>query len=113
MDTIISKKTNKQKEIIIKKIGISYQKIKFYENNSIMICENDSESEKEKLDYYYKLKDKTDYILIQMDNQLSQVIYNEYLTKKQDSWWIYYYSRSTYYRMKRKAIESFFEWWYA
>lgn len=110
MNTII--RTNKQKELIVKRIGMEYKKIKFYENNSSMICENDSDNLKEKLEYYYNLKEKVDYILTQLDDSLSKVIYNEYLTRKKDSWWIYYYSRSTYYRLRKKAVDIFLEWWY-
>ena len=111
MNTII--KTNKQKELVVKKIGMDYKKIKFYESNSSMICENNSENLKEKLEYYYNLKDNVYYILLQLDDSLSKVIYNEYLTRKKDDWWIYYYSRSTYYRLRKKAINIFLEWWYA
>ena len=41
------------------------------------------------------------------------LIYNEYFSKKVENWWIYYFSRSTYYRLKNKAMNDFLEWWYA
>lgn len=113
MNSVLEKQTNKQKEMILKKIGMNYKKIKFYETNSSVICENDDENLNEKLEYYYNLKAKVDYILIQLDDNLSKMIYNEFLTKKNDCWWIYFYSKSTYYRVKRKAIDTFMEWWYA
>jgi hypothetical protein len=51
--------------------------------------------------------------LLQLDEQLARIIFNEYLTNKVDNWWIYYYSKSTYYRLKNKAMDCFLEWWYA
>lgn len=108
-------KSFKQKDLFIKKIGIEYRKIKYLEGNSLMICEDEEGylSSKKDLKYYNDLKKKIDYILVQMDRNLSRVIYNEYFSNKIDNWWIYYYSKSTYYRLKNKAMDNFLEWWYA
>ena len=51
--------------------------------------------------------------IVAKQERYAKVIYNEYLTRKKDDWWIYYYSRSTYYRLRKKAINIFLEWWYA
>lgn len=112
--TIISK-TFKQKDRIIKQIGMNYKKITY--SNSIVFMVREEETlynQKENIvEYYKELKRKVDYILIHMDEELSKVIYNEYLSTNVKNWWIYYYSKSTYYRMKNKAMDNFLEWWYA
>lgn len=108
-------KNLKQKDLIIKKIGIDYKKIKFLEGNSLMICEEENTYlyAKKDLNYYVDLKNKIEYILMQLDEPLSKFIFNEYFSNKAQNWWIYHYSRSSYYRTKHKAIDSFLEWWYA
>jgi hypothetical protein len=110
----ISKKF-KQKDLIIKKIGIDYRKVRFLELEALVIKEDESGYIENKKDnsYYNELKIKVDYILLQLDEQLARIIFNEYLTNKVDNWWIYYYSKSTYYRLKNKAMDCFLEWWYA
>lgn len=97
----------KQKDNIIKKIGTDYRKTEFLKLNNFSINEN----LEEKRNYYNELKLKVDYILLQLDEELSNLIFNEYLTTRKDNWWIYYYSKSTYYRLKNKAMNSFLEWW--
>lgn len=39
------------------------------------------------------------------DSQL--IIINEYVEQKVDEWWVDYYSRATYYRLKTRALEEF------
>ena len=104
----------KQKNLIIKKIGIDYKKIKNLEGNSLLICEGEEfYLVKKDINYYNDLKNKVDYILLQMEKELSQIIYNEFFSSKMENWWMYYFSRSTYYRLKNKAMDNFLEWWYA
>lgn len=103
----------KQKDEIIKKIGIEYRKVRFLEFNSLTIKEESAGYLEKSSNYYSELKIKVDYILMQMDEQSSKIILNEYLTARTDNWWIYYYSKSTYYRLKNKAMNCFLEWWYA
>ena len=114
MKTIILKQF-KQKDFVMKKIGIEYRKNKFCEFNSLVVKEDESYYLGVKKDegYYTELKMKVDYILLQLEEQLARIIYQEYLVSKVDNWWIYYYSKSTYYRLKNKAMDSFLEWWYA
>lgn len=108
-------KNLKKKEQVVKRIGIDYKKIKFLEGNSLLICEDEGCYLKPKKDmqYYVDLKSKIDYILLQIEESLSDFIYHEYFSHKSENWWIYKYSKSTYYRMKHKAIDAFLEWWYA
>jgi len=105
----------KQKDLIIKKIGIEYRKVNIFNINPLLIRESESvylENKKSET-YYSDIKQKVDYILLQLDEHSSKIIFNEYLTKRIDNWWIYYYSKSTYYRLKNKAMNDFLEWWYA
>lgn len=104
----------KQKDSIIKEIGKEYKKTKFFCSGAYFICEEESIylRENKSIQYYKELKDKVDYILMQLDEELAKVIFNEYLSKKVDNWWMYYYSKSTFYRLKNKAMNHFLEWWY-
>lgn len=107
-------KSFKRKDLILKKIGIEYRKVKLLEYNSLVIKEDESfYLEKKSNEYYNNVKEKVDYILLQMDEHLAFVITNEYLSTRNSNWWIYYFSKSTYYRIKNKAMNSFLEWWYA
>lgn len=108
-------KTFKQKDLILKRIGIDYRKESLLELGGYTIEEDETEYLEKCRDkkYYSNVKLKVDYILKQIDESLVAIIYNEYLTKTACNWWIYYYSKSTYYRMKNKAMDAFLEWWYA
>lgn len=106
----------KQKDLIIKKIGMDYKKMQFLDKHSFMVFEdemNEYSNYKKDINYFKELKAKTDYILLQMDKELSKLIYNEYFSVKKDNWWIYYYSKSTFYRLKNRSMDNFLEWWYA
>lgn len=104
----------KQKDLIIRKIGMEYKKIKFMDDNSSLINEDSHPYFIDKNGKYdLVIKKKIDYILLQMEKTLSMIIYNEYFSSKIDNWWMYYFSKSTYYRLKNKAMDNFLEWWYA
>lgn len=51
---------------------------------------------------YIHLFDK---ILQECDEDTNKIIRNEYLGKKRYRWYNEYYSRSTYYRLKNKALD--------
>jgi len=74
----------KQKDLIIRKLGIDYKKIKFLNNGPLLIYEAGVEylEVKKDITYYNELKEKVDYILKQMDTTLSQLIYNEFFSNK-------------------------------
>lgn len=64
------------------------------------------------LDNYIESKDelkqiiKTFHIVIEKLSQDSQmIIVNEFVLQKEKEWWIEYFSRSTYYRLKTRAME--------
>ena len=106
-------KSFKVKDAILKKIGVEYRKLKLLSFNSIINEEESFYLEKKNNEYYNNVRDKVDYILLQMEERLAFVVVNEYLSTRNDNWWIYYFSKSTYYRIKNKAMNSFLEWWNA
>ena len=113
MKTKISKNF-KQKDLIIKKIGMTYRKVDIVSLGVSLVREEETLYIGQKRENYYnEIKLKVDYILSQLDEQLSKIIYNEYMVTKSQNWWIYFYSKSTYYRLKNKAMDTFLEWWYA
>ncbi|MFI3283542.1 MAG: hypothetical protein R3Y57_00515 [Erysipelotrichaceae bacterium] len=46
-------------------------------------------------------------ILIQLNDESKRIIVNDYFEKKEVYWYLDYYQRSTYYRLKMKAVEEF------
>lgn len=113
MKTISVAKKFKQKDDTIKRIIMDYKKIRYVNPSAFIVSEKEETYLGKSAEYYTSLKEKVDYILLQMDKELSKVIYNEYLLSNNSNWWIYIYSKSTYYRMKNKAMNLFLEWWYA
>ena len=110
---LLKKSNFKEKDLFIKKIGIEYKKIQLLEKRPLLVCEGSEDylEAKKEDGYYFSLKEKVDYILKQMDENLSKIIYNEFFSARVENWWMYYYSKSTYYRLKNKAMDSFLEWW--
>lgn len=113
MKTLLISKKFKHKDQMIKKIGMAYKKIKYSNPSIFMVSEKEEYYLSENEKYYNDIKEKVDYILLQMDKNLSKLIYNEYLIGNNENWWVYLYSKSTYYRLKNKAMDIFLEWWYA
>lgn len=105
----------KQKDLIIKRISIDYKKMNMLELDLLRINESYTKYlEDEKDDSYYKrVRGKVDYIMSQLDEPLKVLLCNDYFSPSVVNWWIYYYSKSTYYRLKNKAMDAFLEWWYA
>ena len=59
----------------------------------------------EKRDNYKKIVDLVDYLLDSLDEKYREMIVNEFKNKNKAYWWIPYYSKSTYYRVKAKALD--------
>lgn len=105
----------KAKILTINKIAKEYKKIKFLMKENFLVCEEENgymEGAKD-FKYYEDLKKKVEFILMQMEDKLAKIMYNDFFTNNKSGWWMYNYSTSTYYRLKNKAIDSFWEWWYA
>lgn len=65
-----------------------------------------------KYDSYIQSKDELkqfittfDMILDQLSKDSYMIIYHDFVIKKEKNWWLEYYSRSTYYRLKTRAME--------
>lgn len=53
------------------------------------------------------IKDIIRLILAQMNKEEARLLTNEYIKFCSEYWWELYYSRATYYRIKKKAIYNF------
>ena len=65
-----------------------------------------------KYDSYIQSKDELKMIITTLDKILERlskdsymIIYHDFVLKKEKNWWLEYYSRSTYYRLKTRAME--------
>ena len=65
-----------------------------------------------KYDSYIQSKDELKMIITTFDKILERlskdsymIIYQDFVLKKEKNWWLEYYSRSTYYRLKTRAME--------
>ena len=67
-----------------------------------------------KYTYYYSLQTKIDNVLDRLDWDCSNFIKNEFFSLNyRSNWWMNYYSRSTYYRLKKKSMNEFLSLLYA
>lgn len=48
-----------------------------------------------------------DRILYLMDDNLALIIRNDYLSQRESKWYLRYFSKSTYYRLREKAVSEF------
>ena len=103
------KGTFKERELLIRKYANEYNKSKIIEIKGLSLIKNDIVSEKaetyidteNKYTYYYALQTKIDFILDKLDWENSDFIRKEFFSSNyRAGWWINYYSRSTYYRIK-------------
>ena len=112
----------KNKEKLIRKIASDYQKSKIIELKGVELLKKDSISEgvssymntPVKYQYYYDLQTKIDYILERLEWEYSVFLKREFFNcVNKHEWWYNYYSRSTYYRKKNKAMNMFLGLMYA
>jgi hypothetical protein len=64
----------------------------------------------DKLLMYKNLKKLIDSILEKLDRLERTILYNDFFCKSGYSWWEHAYSKSTYYRLRKKAIYSFLKY---
>jgi hypothetical protein len=112
----------KDKEAIIRRFANEYNKSKIIEIkglellNGQMVCEGEVNyiDSIDKYTYYYSLQTKIECILDKLDWEYSSFMKKEFFTNHYyPYWWVNYYSRSTYYRIKRKSMEQFLGLLYA
>lgn len=52
---------------------------------------------------------RVDVALLSMKKDLALILYNEYFFPAGSKWWMHYYSRSAYYRLRLEAIKTFLD----
>ena len=117
--------TFKEKQEVLKEIFQEYHRIKFQleclENKNfypsigygIVKEEHLSYQNKDKqLNHYIESKDDLNNILEsyhivinKLSSESKNIIINEFVLERENDWWMEYYSRSTYYRLKTRAME--------
>lgn len=114
--------TFRDKENIIKNFAKEYKKSKIIELKGLDLLKEDSISEnyseymdtKNKYTYYYSLQSRIDNVLDKLDWEESDFLRKEFFNNNiYNNWWMNYYSRSTYYRIKKKCMQKFLELLYA
>jgi len=109
-------------ERIIKQYAFEYNKSKIIETKGLDILRNKLVSEKiqnyidsqNKYTYYYSLQNKIESILEKLDWECSVFLKREFFdSSRKPMWWGGYYSRSTYYRLKKKYMDEFLRLLYA
>lgn len=112
----------KDSERIIKQYAFEYNKSKIIEIRGLDILKNNIISEnvinyidsKNKYTYYYSLQNKIENVLENLDWECSSFLKREFFDSgKKPMWWGGYYSRSTYYRLKKKYMNDFLRMLYA
>ena len=108
--------TFKDRENIIRSYGKDYKKSKLIELKGIEVLNSDLVSEKDEkyiinesnYHYYYGVQNKIDRVLEKMDYDDANFIRCEFLSNNyRPDWWRSYFSRSTYYRLKKRSMENF------
>lgn len=106
----------KDKEDIMRNFARDYQKSKIIElkgvdllvSNVVSDSVNNYMNTKKEYDYYYSLQTKIEYILDNLEFECSSFLRREFFCcGYRNNWWQNYYSRSTYYRIKSKAMDAF------
>lgn len=117
--------TLKEKDKIVKKLYKNYQRAQldilymnqhynYYPQIDVFKVRESSSMQKTEDFFIHQLERKQqleEYISIinQVHSHLSKETYffieNEYLNYYDASWWIHYFSKATYYRMKHKALD--------
>ena len=109
-------RTFKENELLIRKYANEYNKSKIIELKGLDLIKKDVVCERgetyidtqNKYTYYYSLQTKIDFVLDKLDWEDSNFIKKEFFSNNYKSgWWINYYSRSTYYRLKNRAMKMF------
>jgi hypothetical protein len=100
----------KDSDEIIRKYANEYNKSKIIDLMGIKLINNDVLGEKancyidseNKYTYYYSLQTKIEAVLSNLDWDCSTFIRKEFFEpNRKNMWWSGYYSRSTYYRLKK------------
>ncbi len=73
-----------------------------YEIQKMFANVNDGDYSKEKKEIL-----RVNFVLASLERKKSLIIWKEYFFPIEKFWWMRYYTRSTFYRMRKKALEEF------
>ena len=95
----------KENEAIIKHLAGIYKKLKqqCYDADHLMI----SESYNKELAEAYEFVETIDAVLDAMDADEALILRCDYFENRTPKWYMNYFTRSTYYRIKTRAIDEF------
>lgn len=101
----------KEQDIQVKKIMKDYLKavaVITYKEKGINILENDADN---RIGSLMGFVSKVEVVLSLVDDETTFILYKEYMEKNKKLWWTEYYSRSTYYRHKARALNDFLKYY--
>lgn len=93
---------NRDDEQLLRYLGRQYQKCQFLE-----YLDEGNVREKEEVQAKQEFMFLIESILKSMSSDLSLIIRNDYLKKREEKWWQAYFTKSTYYRKKNQAVHEF------
>lgn len=94
----------RSKEIILLELASIYKKYKF------RIDLNDnyySIKEGEPIESYYRYVRVIDLIISKLSSDTKIIILNDFFEDRDNKWYLEYFTKSTYYRLKKKAVNEF------
>ena len=109
--------TFKQKQAVVKSLFKQYHRAKlrlyclenmnYYPQVSTSVIKETKNSGIEDKDELKSLISSFEMIIKALSHDSQLIIVNEYVEQKENEWWVDYYSRATYYRLKTRALEEF------
>lgn len=106
----------KEKENLIRAYAKEYNKSKIIEIGGLSLLNKDRVNDtcdvyidtQNKYTYYFSLQNKIDIIIDMLDWEMADFIKKEFFSNNyKKNWWMNYYSRSTYYRLKNRSMNEF------
>jgi hypothetical protein len=91
------------------KIAIENENINFEHVSEEINDYLDYDHSKERMMYYKKYYHLINNVLNELKQDSLDLINNDYILNSSQKWWETLYSKSTYYRLKHKAVDEFLE----
>lgn len=94
-----------ENEVIVKHLSRIYKKLKqeYFDVDHLMVCEGEYQEAIEAFEFIETI----DAILDAMDYDEALILRNDYFNHREAKWFMNYYSKSTYYRIRSRAIDEF------
>ena len=95
----------KDNEAIVKQLAIICKKLKrqYYDIDNLMVSECDNRELAEAFEYIETI----DAILASLPDDEALILRNDYFSSRQAKWYMNYFTKSTYYRIRSRAIDEF------